>query len=366
MGVPEHFISGPIPLMPFRTQSLPALSTASRNLDLFFPSVCWTYSLACLCFDFSAGNRFHLVDCRFLRWVERSKLAALEFLMSKQPRFAVRINGGNNAGVRVSNVFVDAERLLKKVQGVQNDAFQFQASPETRAVVEQIKASAKSWFQNRTVKGTPQMSYSDANYWSQPKQGDMSDWPDYRDASVPVKYLNPAKVLQSADASTNSEGHPATVDRTAMDTDNYFWMPVEPHHSVSVASDTTSELGRPEPETASKEKSNRKKEPNEKEIRQEIPEGNGYNYIRLIYSGIPLASSMGATVTVGLGSHADAGGRIEEHLAGPLAVELVNSFALRVFLAASAWYIVGLALASVTAATVSFFTKPKPKPKPTP
>lgn len=43
--------------------------------------------------------------------VERSKLAALEFLMSKQPRGNVRIGAGNTVGTRVSNIFVDVDRF---------------------------------------------------------------------------------------------------------------------------------------------------------------------------------------------------------------------------------------------------------------
>lgn len=43
--------------------------------------------------------------------VERSKLAALEFLMSKQPRGSVRIGAGNTVGTRVSNIFVEVDKF---------------------------------------------------------------------------------------------------------------------------------------------------------------------------------------------------------------------------------------------------------------
>lgn len=43
--------------------------------------------------------------------VERSDLAALEFLMSKQPRGNVRIGMGNSAGERVSNIFADVKKF---------------------------------------------------------------------------------------------------------------------------------------------------------------------------------------------------------------------------------------------------------------
>lgn len=43
--------------------------------------------------------------------MERSDLAALEFLMSKQPRGNVRVGGGNSVGARVSNIFVDVKKF---------------------------------------------------------------------------------------------------------------------------------------------------------------------------------------------------------------------------------------------------------------
>lgn len=48
------------------------------------------------------------------RMVERSDLAPLEFLMSKQPRGNVRIGVGNTVGERVSNVFVDVKKFQQR------------------------------------------------------------------------------------------------------------------------------------------------------------------------------------------------------------------------------------------------------------
>jgi len=48
--------------------------------------------------------------------VERSELAALEFLMSKQPRGNVRVGGGNTAGARVFDVFSEVKVLHKRLQ----------------------------------------------------------------------------------------------------------------------------------------------------------------------------------------------------------------------------------------------------------
>lgn len=47
----------------------------------------------------------------FDRIVERSELAALEFIMSKQARGRVRIGAGNTAGVRTVDVFDEVEKF---------------------------------------------------------------------------------------------------------------------------------------------------------------------------------------------------------------------------------------------------------------
>ncbi|KAL0738465.1 hypothetical protein Bca4012_014675 [Brassica carinata] len=52
------------------------------------------------------------IDC--ISMVERSDLAPLEFLMSKQPRGNVRIGVGNTVGERVSNVFVDVKKFQQR------------------------------------------------------------------------------------------------------------------------------------------------------------------------------------------------------------------------------------------------------------
>lgn len=58
----------------------------------------------------------HFSASEYTRAVERSNLAALEFLMSKQPRGNVRVGADNTAGVRVSNIFVDVEKFQTRFQ----------------------------------------------------------------------------------------------------------------------------------------------------------------------------------------------------------------------------------------------------------
>lgn len=55
--------------------------------------------------------------------VERSNLAALEFLMSKQPRGNVRMTGGGNTGgVRVSNIFAEVNKFQTRFEEMRDKA----------------------------------------------------------------------------------------------------------------------------------------------------------------------------------------------------------------------------------------------------
>jgi hypothetical protein len=53
---------------------------------------------------------------RLIRMVERSDLAALEFLMSKQPRGRVRVSEGNTVGARAPDIFNEVSKFQKRFQ----------------------------------------------------------------------------------------------------------------------------------------------------------------------------------------------------------------------------------------------------------
>ncbi len=53
---------------------------------------------------------------RLIRMVERSDLAALEFLMSKQPRGRVRVSEGNTVGARAPDIFNEVTKFQKRFQ----------------------------------------------------------------------------------------------------------------------------------------------------------------------------------------------------------------------------------------------------------
>lgn len=80
--------------------------------------------------DFFFSQRIYIHLCTFPplfrytkhRIVERSNLAALEFLMSKQPRGSVRMSTGNAVGARVSNIFVDVKKFQTRFQDAMDKA----------------------------------------------------------------------------------------------------------------------------------------------------------------------------------------------------------------------------------------------------
>lgn len=69
--------------------------------------------------------KHHFSDFEQTRVVERSNLAALEFLMSKQPRGNVRVGASHTAGARVSNIFVDVERFQTRFQETMQKATKY-------------------------------------------------------------------------------------------------------------------------------------------------------------------------------------------------------------------------------------------------
>lgn len=73
-----------------------------QQLDLFFVFV-------------SSVLNFIKTECST---VERSDLAALEFLMSKQPRGNVRVGAGNAVCSRASNIFVEVKKFQTRVKDV--------------------------------------------------------------------------------------------------------------------------------------------------------------------------------------------------------------------------------------------------------
>jgi len=86
---------------------------------------CHWFSSITIILLFFTSNETSFSDFEQTRVVERSNLAALEFLMSKQPRGNVRVGASHTAGARVSNIFVDVERFQTRFQETMQKATKY-------------------------------------------------------------------------------------------------------------------------------------------------------------------------------------------------------------------------------------------------
>ncbi|KAI5058410.1 hypothetical protein GOP47_0026580 [Adiantum capillus-veneris] len=107
------------------------------------------------------------VDC--IMWVDRSQLAAFEFVMSKEPRVPVGVDAHTNGGVRSSGVFKGVERLMEKLR--QKEKSQNASAMETPAqrkarleAMEGVHArSGRWWYYFVGNPNVHQTSYPSAN-----------------------------------------------------------------------------------------------------------------------------------------------------------------------------------------------------------
>lgn len=301
------------------------------------------------------------VDC--ISWVERANLPALEFLMSKQPRVAVRLN--NSVGARTPNVFAEAELLLKKLRNEKQKATKFEESPAQREArmkaVQQIRTSAGWWWHHVVGKqATEYTNYQRASKgaivplnW---KQQSTTDAHRNKDSNGSDKYqkIGITQELSEAAARLRSGILSSTSTQREALHDEDYWVPLEPKKSGEAAPSPAKEKEIDRSFLASLGESQERLTGGEaKEVNMKQRKRDEY-WKKTIssLSGIPLATSVGAAIIVGFGSGGGEAGGLDKHLAGPLAVQLVNSFSLQVFLAATVWYIIGTVLASLIAVLV--------------
>lgn len=304
------------------------------------------------------------VDC--ISWVERAKLPALEFLMAKKPRVPVRMNANNSAGARNTDVFADAERLLQKLRNKKQKSSKFEESPAQKkarmAAVEQIRTSAGWWWHH--VLGKQAAEYT--NYQRASKgaivplnwrQTSTTDADPIKDSNGPENYptIEITQELSEAAARLRSGISSSTSKlREALHGEAY-WVPVKPKKSSEAAPSPAEKKEFDRLFSASpweRQEWSTRGEAKEMNVRQRESKKEE-DWKKRILLGIPLTTSVGAAIIVGFGSGGGEAGGLEKHLGGPLAVELINSFSMQIFLAATVWFIVGSILASLIAVLVS-------------
>ncbi|KAI7741755.1 hypothetical protein M8C21_000599 [Ambrosia artemisiifolia] len=267
------------------------------------------------------------VNC--ISMVERSKLAALEFLMSKQPRGNVRIGAGNTVGTRVTNIFVDVDRF--------QDSY---VAAMKKGTSKRSKDQDLHW-ETRMAAIQAIRSFTDWLYWQPPIPG------------MPAAQTS-KKLLQIAENSTQSNSpnidklkeavaarkQTQTTRKPKPSTATEYWTPspyILPESSISKADAESS------PSTTFRK-----------------PKGGSYNEKFVVPNkirrsspyeqGVPVGMAIVAGIIVRLQLANTAAGGIETHVGGSMLVDVVNSSWLQVILAGVTWYLIGMAAVELLAA----------------
>ncbi|XP_030960643.1 chaperone protein dnaJ C76, chloroplastic-like [Quercus lobata] len=263
------------------------------------------------------------VDC--ISIVERSNLAALEFLMSKQPRGNVRVGMGNAAGARVSNIFVDVKKFQTRFEDAMEKAStrhpkETDLQREARMSAIQAIRSISNWlyWQSPIAGGgsTPVSSQNNLTYVSHNKSSEPS-----------------MDKLREAVAARKRAG--GTIGRISS---NYlyhedYWIPSihalpASTQVVSYNASTTQKSSSPTKEY--KDKNYRVDDDNQKKP--------------VIWGVLPMITATIASVIVWLQVGEGTVGGLKQHIGGSLALDIVNSSWSQVMLAGITWYIIGIVI----------------------
>ncbi|GAB4839610.1 hypothetical protein Ancab_029133 [Ancistrocladus abbreviatus] len=258
--------------------------------------------------------------------VERSDLAALEFLMSKQPRGNVRIGFGNTVGARIPDVLSEVEVFQKRF-----------ADAEKRYSSQHSKESDLQ--RNRRMSAIQAIrSISNWLYWQAPTSEACTTLTVTRLGVKSASEPNINKLRNAAEA--RKHGIAATSHSNYRSYNEEYWIPSTPvlppgANNISIAPNTTST--EPPPVIIDDEE---KYEKNYGKLEDQ--------YKRSPLSlAIPVGNALLAAVIVELNGAQSTVGGLEEHLGGSFALEIVNSSWLRGILAGAAWYFVGLAIIQI-------------------
>lgn len=255
-------------------------------------------------------------------------MAALEFLMSKKPRGNVRIGAGNTVGARTSNIFDDLDKFQSRYQDVLNKASK--TNPKASDVQKEARMSAfqairamSNWF-----------------YWQSPIIGTA----ETVEALVPVRrrLIEPdiKKLRAAAAAMKQAKG---TVNQRCNDE---YWSPSTPAlpeaTNTSLVDEVSLNASSPTPPVEFYDEAFSPKE-----------KLQGNPWLRRV----PFATATAAATIVWLKLGEEATVRLNDHIGGSLALDIVNSSWLKVILAGATWYMIAMALVELVGSIQSLFGK---------
>ncbi|KAJ0446586.1 putative DnaJ domain, Chaperone J-domain superfamily [Helianthus annuus] len=269
------------------------------------------------------------VNC--ISMVERSKLAALEFLMSKQPRGNVRIGAGNTVGTRVSNIFVDVDRFqdsylaaLKK--GSASRSKDQDINWATRMAAIQAIRSITDWlYWQPPIPGMP-ASQTSKKLLQIAENSTQSNSPD-------ISKLKEA-VAARKQTQTTRKPNPKTSNASEYWTPTKYILPESPNSKADPESSPSTTFKKPNNGNLYNERYG---------VPKKIQRSNPYE------ERVPVGLAIVAAVIVRLQLANTAAGGIETHVGGSMLVDVVNSSWLQVILAGVTWYLIGLAAVEIIA-----------------
>uniref|UniRef100_A0A7N1A7C9 J domain-containing protein n=1 Tax=Kalanchoe fedtschenkoi TaxID=63787 RepID=A0A7N1A7C9_KALFE len=263
------------------------------------------------------------VDC--ISMVERSNLAALEFLMSKQPRGTVSMSSGNAVGARVSNIFVDMTKFQNKYKqsmdkASTNDSKEADLRRQARMTAVQAIRSISNWLYWQTPRAGTEASSLDLTHVARRKLSE----PELDKLREAVRARKRAKDFKTADKQA-----PSTE---ALQEE--YWIP------SSLALPSYSEPKSPEdlPPAEGSPAAKASEGPSKGRVQYKARPRKHHLVKSLIPFGAGLAAAFYVRTQVGESELA----RLDQHVAGSLVLDIVNSFWLQTVLAGVTWYCIGL------------------------
>ncbi|XP_074590201.1 chaperone protein dnaJ C76, chloroplastic [Curcuma longa] len=259
------------------------------------------------------------VDC--ISIVERSNLAALEFLMSKQPRGIVRISGA-----RASNIFAEVTKFQSRYGEIQERTSRKQSKDadlrsESRfSAFQGIRSITSKWW-----------------YWRPPgaetSEEETSIVLSSAESTIPdVERLRKAAARHKNKTIERLEGE----DSTTSERSDEYWKPMTFLPPPS-GPETPNPTWKP-PSAAVFEKKK------EEEGGAASKKGDGHT----VDLRAPLMMAVISAASVGFRGRevveSQGGGVLQEHIAGSMALEVVNSFELQIALAGATWFVIGMAV----------------------
>lgn len=262
------------------------------------------------------------VDC--ISVVERSNLAALEFLMSKQPRGRVRIGTGNTVGARSTNVFDELEKFQARYEASSRKTKEQDVPREQRnSAIQAIKAMS-NWL-----------------YWKVPGadssaqvNGDLSPF-RHKFGDPHIKRLMDFAAARKQ-AKQAIHFLPKVSSKQHLSHDEY-WDPsnnITVPNSSHINSSGSENVSESTPATTDNVVSE-----------EEISSSNDNNQPSPLLWLVPMAFAAvaGIIVRLQLGEgEAGTGTVVKDHIAGSMIRDIVNSSWLQVILASVTWYLIGM------------------------